>query len=70
MNFEDKIHLAVEMANFRIEAEANAEGYVNRKLVGEEELPSLGKQGADLYSECVRAMFKLIGDLEKVHEED
>lgn len=67
MKFEDKIQLAVEMAHFRIEAEAGENGVA--RLIQEKELPRRGKQGADLYSECVHEMFLLIEKLETEHNQ-
>lgn len=67
MNFEEKMKLAVAMAEFRI----------NKAAIGEEhylaftrrELPSAVTYEQDEYVQAVKGMFNLIQDLERQHNQ-
>jgi hypothetical protein len=67
MNFEEKMKLAVAMAEFRI----------NKAAIGEEhylaftrrELPSSVTYERDEYVQAVKGMFNLIQDLERQHNQ-
>ena len=66
MNFEEKMKLAVQMAEYRI-SKANT-GEDHYLAFTARNLPNTGNYVEDEYVRTVQAMFTLIQDLETLHD--
>lgn len=67
MNFEEKMKLAVAMAEFRISKTATDE--MHYLAFTRRELPSAVTYEQDEYVQAVKGMFNLIQDLERQHNQ-
>nr|DAG02319.1 MAG TPA: hypothetical protein [Myoviridae sp. ctRci5] len=65
MNFEEKMKLAVAMAEFRISKTASGEAL----SLGRAALPNAATYEQDGYVQAVKGMFNLIQDLERQHNQ-